>query len=525
MKKRVIAEITNTSGRRISVCALSVLCMALSAQTKMPPAWQSSLVKISDKGELVYIPDEEGNTIPDFSRVGYHHGDRSIPQYPVSLAIAPIEGDNRAHIQRAVDEVSKLPPDKNGHRGVVLLTRGVYRVSESVVIKTGGVVLKGEGSRADETRLVAVSRHPYALIKVTGDGVSEEIPGTRVSVTDGFVPVGTHSFNVSCAEGFEPGDRIIVFRPGTQQWIHDIRMDRIEERKGTRQWTPGEYNLAFEREVTRVEGNRLFIDNPVVMQMERKYGGGEVYKYKFDGRIREVGISDLCLESEFIDYEDTRHGWIGVQIEKAENCWVDNITVRYFGYAAVSCERYAKNVTVQNCRNLEPKSVITGGLRYSFNNIGQQNLFMNCQSAEGRHDYVTGAQVCGPNVFYNCTAIQTYADIGPHHRWASGTLYDNVATDGDINVQDRGKMGSGHGWAGVTQVLWNCRVRRAAVQSPWTSGKNYSIGTKGERYPGVFRDRPDGVWEGHNETNVFPRSLYIAQLLARRQADLSLLVK
>lgn len=118
-----------------------------------------------------------------------------------------------------------------------------------------------------------------------------------------------------------------------------------------------------------------------------------------------------------------------------------------------------------NCRNFEPKAVITGGLRYSFNNIGQQNLFMNCQSTEGRHDYVTGSQVCGPNVFYNCTASQTYSDIGPHHRWASGTLYDNIITDGSINVQDRGQMGSGHGWAGVTQVLWNCRVGKAQYKT------------------------------------------------------------
>ena len=139
---------------------------------------------------------------------------------------------------------------------------------------------------------------------------------------------------------------------------------------------------------------------------------------------------------------------------------------------------------------------------------------------------MTGAQVCGPNVFYNCTASQTFADIGPHHRWAIGTLYDNIVTDGEINVQDRGQMGSGHGWAGVTQVVWNCRVKRAAVQSPWTSGKNYCIGLKGEKYPGHFTDRPDGIWEGRNEINIFPRSLYMAQLMARqKKKDLCILIK
>jgi hypothetical protein len=117
------------------------------------------------------------------------------------------------------------------------------------------------------------------------------------------------------------------------------------------------------------------------------------------------------------------------------------------------------------------KSLITGGRRYSFNNDGQMNLVMNCHASEGRHDYVTGAQVCGPNVFYNCTAEKTHADIGPHHRWAVGTLYDNIFTDGEINVQDRGNWGTGHGWAGATQVIWNCTALKAAIQDPWVSAK------------------------------------------------------
>lgn len=491
------------------------------SQTKMPAPWQSSLVKMTDDGKLEYHPDADGNVLPDFSRVGYHHGDRSIPRHPVTIALSPVPGDNLAHIQAAIDSIAAMEPDKNGHRGVLLLERGVYPVLGTIEIGCSGIVLTGEGSSPDETRLIATKREKYPLIRVAGSGVKEEVSGTRVHITDDFVPVGTHRINVSDASGFKPGDRVILYRPGTAEWIHDIKMDQIVERKGTRQWTPKEYNFAFEREIVGIDGNTVILDNPVVMQMDARYGGGEIYRYTFDGRVSEVGISDLCLDSEFEDYEDTSHGWIGVQIDKAEDCWVDNVTALHFGYAGVSCERNSKNVTVRNCRNLSPKSVITGGLRYAFNNNGQQNLFTNCQSKEGRHDFVTGSQVCGPNVFHNCVATQSYADIGPHHRWAMGTLYDNVVTDGEINVQDRGKMGSGHGWAGVTQVLWNCKGDRIAVQSPWTSGKNYSIGTKGTRRPGVFTDRPAGEWEGHNETNVFPRSLYVAQLLARKNIDLS----
>lgn len=489
-------------------------------QTKMPPKFRSSLVTISEDGKLVYTPDEKGNILPDFSRVGYHHGDKSIPQYAVTKTIGPVEGDNTAHIQKAIDELSQLPLDASGHRATLLLKSGVYNVAGTIFIRASGIVLKGEGSNVSETILIGTTRERYPIIHATGEGLPKEVSGTRVTITDDFVPVGTFKINVSSAKGFKVGDQVMVYRPGTQNWIHDIKMDQIVERKGTRQWSAGQYNLAFERKVERIEGNCLYLDNPVVMQMERQYGGGEIYLYAFDGRINEVGIEDLCIESEYDTYDDPNHAWTAVLVDKAENCWVNNVTARHLANTGVFCERYSKNVTVQNCRCLEAKSIITGGYRYSFYNNGQQNLFMNCIATEGRHDFVTGSRVMGPNVFYNCRATQTYSDIGPHHRWTCGTLYDNIVTDGELNVQDRGKMGSGHGWAGVNQVLWNCFVKTCAVQSPWVSGKNYSIGTKGTKVPGAFEGRPDGVWEGQNETNMEIRSLYQAQLLARKGGNL-----
>jgi hypothetical protein len=245
-----------------------------------------------------------------------------------------------------------------------------------------------------------------------------------------------------------------------------------------------------------------------------------VYKYTFDGRVAEVGIENLVIESEYANDTDENHGWIAVQFDKAENCWARNLTSRYFGYSCVSLERNAKNITVIDSKCLDAKSQITGGRRYSFNNTGQLNLFMNLETTEGRHDFVTGAKVLGPNVFVNCKASNTHNDIGPHHRWAMGTLYDNIVTDGPINVQDRSNSGSGHGWSGVNQVFWNCKAKTAVVQSPWVSGKNYAIGMVAEKKPGNwFQDRPDGEWEGHNQSGLMPVSLYLTQLKARRSSS------
>ncbi len=478
--------------------------------------WESKFIQAKKDGSLVYRPDEQGNIIPDFSRVGFYAGDKAIPDIPVVKTVSPGGTDNdEISIQSAIDAVAKMPLDKNGFRGSILLKKGTYKIPESIRITASGIVLRGEGDDINGTRLVATSKKQVSLISVSGKGSIEEEKGTRVKVTDEYVPAGVFSLTVTDASKFRKGDRIILLRPGTTEWITDLKMDQIEAREGTKQWQPKEYDLLFERVITKIEGRKIFMDNPVVMPMETKYGGAEIYKYTFEGRIKHVGIENIYCESEFEKDTSENHAWSAISFNRIEQGWIRKVTAKYFGFSCVNLGSLAKNISVLNSNCFDHKSVITGSRRYSFNNDGQLNLFMNCHTTDGRHDYVTGARTCGPNVFYNCTAAKTHADIGPHHRWSAGTLYDNITTDGEINIQDRGNWGTGHGWAGVTQVVWNCTVKRAAIQSPWVSGKNYCIGLKGEKYEGRLKGRPDAEWEGQNKEGLQPVSLYQAQLKAR----------
>lgn len=480
--------------------------------------WNSKFIKVEKNGQLKYFPDEKGNTIPDFSRVGYYGGDKPVPEVAVVKVVEPsANGSSQEIIQAAIDEISKKDPDKNGFRGTILLKKGIYIIPGTIRIEANGIVLRGEGDTEHGTRLLATSKQKgVPLIAVSGKGNVTELSNTRVKISDDYTPVGATSFTVASGKRFKAGDQIIVLRPGKDQWIKDIKMDHITERNKTKQWKAEEYSLAFERVITKIAGNKIFIDNPIVMAMESKYGGGEIYKYSFDGRISNVGIEHIYCESEYETDTSENHAWDAISYNKIENGWVRHVTAKHFAYSCVNLGPSAKNISVLNSNSHDPKSIITGGRRYSFNNDGQLNLFMNCHATNGRHDYVTGAKVCGPNVFVNCTAKNTHADIGPHHRWSVGTLYDNIVTDGEINVQDRGNWGTGHGWAGVTQVIWNCSVKRAAIQSPWVSGKNYAIGLQGEKYEGRLKDRPDAEWEGQNREGLKPGSLYLAQLKARQ---------
>src|SRR6186713_1332449 len=105
-------------------------------------------------GRLVYVPDDQGNTIHDASHAGYRGGGVAIPTVPVSETIWPVAGDNTQNIQAAIDRVSARTPDAAGFRGAVLLRAGYYRVATPVKIQASGVVLRGEGMSDTGTILI-----------------------------------------------------------------------------------------------------------------------------------------------------------------------------------------------------------------------------------------------------------------------------------------------------------------------------------------------------------------------------------
>ena len=488
------------------------LILALSIVTFSPAqaqeSWSPPQVYYGRGGILTYTPDEQGNIIPDFSHVGYMYGDEPIPFVEKVVEVSPVEGDDGATIQAAIKSLYTVQPDADGFRGAVLLKAGTYQVAGQITITASGIVLRGEGDADNGTVIIAEGTGTRDLIKVD-NGLSRSVnSSSRVSITESYVPLGRKYVVVSDASKYAKGDAIVLYRPGTSQWITDIKMNQITPGEGVVQWSPSSYSFYFERQVTKVSGDTIFFRNPVVMSMETKYGGGSVYKYSFN-RLQKIGIENLRLKSAYRSNQDEEHSWNAIVIGSAENCWVRNVSSWYFGNSCVNMQSKSKLITVENCHSREPKSIITGGRRYSFNIDGSLCLVKDCSTTEGRHDYVNGARVPGPNVFTGSTAANTHSDIGPHHRWAMGTLFDQITSDGEINVQDRDNMGTGHGWAGANTVFWNCTGESSICESPWVSAKNYNFGFMGKK---VRKGRPDGVWEGHNIPGIFPASLYQAQL-------------
>src|SRR5262249_32904537 len=148
-------------------------------------------------------------------------------------------------IQDAIDYVSSLPLGNDGFRGAVMLKAGEYRINDHIEIRTSGVVLRGEGASTAGTILRATGTarrydqndpRQDGLVRLIGDIPSSihlngsaappKDPTSPVpAITDDYVPVGARSFHVTSTDGLNVGDPIVVHRPSTAGWLHDIGMD------------------------------------------------------------------------------------------------------------------------------------------------------------------------------------------------------------------------------------------------------------------------------------------------------------
>ena len=405
--------------------------------------------------------------------------------------LGPAEaGDDGPRIQAAIDALAALPLDERGFRGALLLTRGLYRIATSIVVNASGIVLRGEGQGADGTVLLATGATQRSLVQLRGSGGLAEVPGSRRPITDDHVPVGARSFQVDDASGFAVGDTVVVHRPTTQAWVDHVGMDSCltvdtpyDTARQQRQHLPGQpLGGGVQGSALRPDRHRRR-GQPDHRRRAHRQRPGEGVRGRHRLQIqRPPGASPrwrwrTCAgDSEFVAPDDELHGWSFVEIRTATNAWVRDITAMHYGYAAVTVVGNSKWVTVQDSTSLEPVSQITGGRRYTWNvDDSQMVLFQRNSATTGRHDFVQGSNVPGPNVFLAGTAMDARDDIGPHHRWSAGGLYDGIVSNRSIRIRNRGNSGTGHGWAGASIVVWNSKAPTILVQNP-PGAQNWAIG-------------------------------------------------
>lgn len=503
-----------------------LLMFVLSFKSNLIFAQVSTIVSLDSSGRLVYQSDAKGNKVPDFSGVGYMNGEAPIPSVAVVRTVDPVTGDNLSNIQNAINYVAGLSPDVNGIRGAILFRRGTYNISDTIKITAGGIILRGEGTDSSTgTNFVATKQSQHTLIYFLGPQYYNRVTSSKKAIVDAYVPYGAKQFSVASGHTFQVGNSILVHTVPNQAWVHMLHMDSLSyinpSMTGITNWTPSAYDIYYERKITAVNGDLISIDAPLTDLLDSNYVKGEVYKYS-ERRIQNCGIENIRLTSMYASEYDNNHGWDAVAFNNSINCWATNVDVYYFGHSAVSIQDASSWITVQNCKMIDGKSTLAGGERYSFNIDGQRSLVRDCFTRNGRHDFVTGSRTAGPNVFYNCVATLQQADIGPHQRWSTGVLFDNIVGDGFFAVQNRTNSGTGHGWAGAETMFWNCAGQRLVLQDPEGDNTNWAVGCRNWiTGVGDLGTWPLGVVESEGTSITAIPSLFLMQLNARLGSSLA----
>ena len=485
--------------------------------------YEPSILFYNNSNQLVYVSDEDGNHIPDFSYVGYKNGEEALPNVAVVRQISPVVGDNTAHIQAAIDEVEALPLNANGHRGALLLLPGEYPVNGRLYINSSGVILRGSGDGEDPTSntiITGVGNIPEERTLITigtnnKSGFGGQVAGTRQNITSPYLPTGSRTIEVTDASVYNIGDNIIIKHPSTAAWLAAVDNGGVGS---DAPWNPGEINLVFNRYITNIDGNKIQVATPIYDILDLSLSQSYVYTYNGNSQIKECGIENLRIFVESSGVTGRNHVKTCINMVGVDNSWVKGVTALRMSDQGVKFDE-ATRCSVIDTNVLDMHGPISGGWRYNFEVTDHCNniLFENCTASNGRHTFVAnGASDVNGIVFSNCSSSGDYTRSESHRRWGQGILWDNISwtntnVTGILGLHNRGSYGTGHGWTVTNGVAWNISApsNQIAIQKP-PIGQNYAIGCNATvNGLGPF-NHPEGFIEGTGE-NLLIQSLYTAQ--------------
>jgi hypothetical protein len=491
---------------------IAIIALIASANAISRAESRSKWAYLDSTGKLDYGTLPLGDRIMDFSTAGYESAAASIPEVSTRVTVSPTGGDDAANIQRAIDLVSRMEL-VDGHRGAVQLTAGTYNCNSAIRISADGVVLRGVSGT-----ILRLGGSPHPAVSASGT-LKVTSKSRATPITDAYVASGSDSFAIASAAGLAVGDTIQINRPAPPAWVNFMGMGDLVRDGKKEHWVSGMLETA--RVIKSIKGNRITVTVPLADSYDSKYlnpPGSSVEKVSVSGPISQVGVEHLTIECppQAITINDPAYE--AVRFSDVEDSWVRDLecheTVGTLDVGS-GCTR----VTVQRV-NITHSVATKGAAKFGeFACNGAQVLFDRC-TCDGNNTFyfVTFGREQGPNVLLNCT-FHGNGSVQPHMRWSTGLLVDSCSCpEGSINLQNRGIMGSGHGWAIGWAVAWNCRAKSLLIQQP-PGSMNWSIGCSGavqsEPMPGTASPKlPNGLADSPNR-EVAPKSLYLQQVKDR----------
>jgi hypothetical protein len=509
--------------RRRSTIPRAALAATIAHLLGLVACAQSSWVHFGAKGQLVYRTTSRGDRIPDFSSAGYRGGGVALPFVRARVKVSPTGGpDDTPAIQAALDKVARLAPTAHGERGAVELAPGHFHLVGTLVIHASGVILRGAAAIGPNASVLEMTGAPHLAISIQGAFHLRTL-GPATWLADRYVPAGATTIHVADASAIQAGDWLEIVKPVTPAWVHFMDMDRLVRNGKPETWVKN--NIRVLRRVASVSGNAMRLKVPLTDSFDARFYSARqasVTRVEVTGRIAGVGVENLEIRAPDRSIAYRVDGeFDGIEMDNVVDSWL-----RYVALVdttdSVRIDQHAERLTIFGV-NVQQHSIVTSHAQpFDFRVSGSQILLDRCTGQGDRVTYVgTQSRSEGPVVVLHCR-FSGGGRIEGHQRWSTALLIDGCEVpDGDLDLRNRGEMGTGHGWTLGWSVVWNNKASTITVQNP-PGVLNWSIGDMGnqEDAPMPVFDTPEGppLPRGVIESSghpVEPASLYLEQLRDR----------
>jgi hypothetical protein len=222
---------------------------------------------------------DTGDRVPDYSHAGYGGGGVPLPVDGYGAPVVHLSPtgniDDLTRISEAVANISKLPLNSHGFRGVLQLSAGTFNLTNGTLSLR--VIIRGAGSSLSSgTVLLGGSNSVFV------GSAGYKVLFHPVALTQRMA-VGAYSLTVANATGFAVGNRVLVRLNATAEWLASI--------SATSSSDPFNKTLDIHRTITAIKANTLTLDAPTYAPIS--VGSGYVIKIDASTMTHHVGFVGL----------------------------------------------------------------------------------------------------------------------------------------------------------------------------------------------------------------------------------------
>lgn len=319
-------------------------------------------VSAQNQSKIFETYKKDSSTLPDFSYVGYHHGEKDIPKitnykiYDVTAygAIPNDDISDKVAIQKTIDAANK-----NGS-GIVFFPKGRFLINEdtdaatSIISKSSKIIFRGSGSTQGGTELFMKNTLPPAdpakmwtvppIIILSSSGSDKLLSQVANSAA-----VGSHSITLTTTEGLKEGDWIVLNLLDNSKELIEAELKQYKVEPTWTYLVNKGIDVKVYHQIKEINSKMVTLTAPITYTIDAKYKW-DVIKF---ANSEEVGIEDIAFvgnwKDNFVHHRSWKDdsGFTMLRISRTTNSWMKNCRFTDCSVAAIVAQ--SANISVLNC--------------------------------------------------------------------------------------------------------------------------------------------------------------------------------